>query len=452
MHNLQGKSIAILGLGASGEFAARLAQQQGGEVYVSEAQKSAATTARGVALSRLGIAVDVGHHDLERIATAGCVVASPGIPPDADILQALRARGIGWVSEPEFAFRFLRSPLIGITGTNGKTTVAALIDHLIAGDARTVALGGNIGAGLGPPASGTVMGEPPDWTVWELSSYQLGATEQLRVDVGVITNLAPDHLDRYASLEDYYADKAHIFDHASDDSVWVLRAQAEIDALAEGVAGRHYRFAIEPGPDVSAYMADGMLTLDYKGQPEPLVPFAETRLLGRHNIENALSATLAAHVAGVGREALQDGLRTFQPLPHRLEAIAELDGVLWVNDSKATNVAATASALTSLDRPLVVLLGGVDKGEDFGPLRTSLQLRARCAILFGEVRERLARELQGSAPVHVVPGTFSAVVEAARQHARPGDGVLLSPATASFDMFRNYEERGNAFRRLIEEM
>ena len=452
MLKLNGKKIAILGLGASGKSAARLARHHGGDTYVSEARKNASTTARGAELERIGIDVDVGTHDVARIAGCDLVVASPGIPPDSEILATLRERGVAWVSEPEFAFRFLRSSLIGITGTNGKTTVAALTAHLLATDETSVALGGNIGAGFGPPASATVMHDPPtDWCVWELSSYQLGAIEELRVDIGVVTNLAPDHLDRYGSVEAYYADKAALFRNADADSVWVLKNQTEVTALAAGAAGRRYLVAGTEPKSANAFVEDGVMMLALDGEPEPLIPVSETRLLGHHNHENALIATLTARLAGAEVEGLKERLCTFEPLPHRLEAIREQGGVLWVNDSKATNVAATSSAIRSLDRPLVVLLGGVDKGEDFKPLRSLLRDRARCVVTYGEVRQRLARELEGSVPVHISTGSFEDVLTGADVLAQRGDVVLLSPATASFDMFANYEERGRAFRRWVEE-
>jgi len=450
--NLNEKRIAILGLGASGESAARLALKHGGDTYVSEARNDASTAARGAELSAIGIDVEVGGHDLERIAASDLVIASPGIPTDSDILAALRARGVTWISEPEFAFRFLRSSLVGITGTNGKTTVAALTHHLLAHGERTVALGGNIGSGLGPPASVTVMSEPPaEWCVWELSSYQLGAIEQLRVDIGVITNLAPDHLDRYGTLDAYYADKARLFENADDDSIWVLHQQEEVQALAGDAPGRRYTVSWDYAEGANAFVADGVLTLEFAAGREALLPMSETRLLGRHNFENALSAALTARLAGADPASIREGLRTFAPLPHRLEPVLERAGVLWVNDSKATNVAATSSAIRSLERTLVVLLGGVDKGEDFRPLATLLRDRARGVVVYGEVRNRIATELEGSVPVHVCTGSFSDALARAEDVAAKGDAVVLSPATASFDMFTNYEERGATFRRWVEE-
>ena len=452
MLNLHGKRIAILGLGASGESAARLARHHGGDTYVSEARTDASTAARGAELRRSGVDVELGRHDLDRIAASELVVASPGIPTDSDILTALRARGVTWISEPEFAFRFLRSSLIGITGTNGKTTVAALTHHLLADDRRSVALGGNIGAGFGPPASTTAMLEPPaEWCVWELSSYQLGAIDELRVDIGVVTNLAPDHLDRYRTLDAYFADKARLFENADSDSIWVLRNQPEVRTLARQAPGHHYLVSWDPEPTSHAYVADGVMTLAWGARRETLVSPDETRLLGRHNYENALTAALTARLAGADLDDVRQKLTTFAPLAHRLEPIREAAGVLWVNDSKATNVAAASSAIRSLDRPLVVLLGGVDKGEDFRPLAALLRGRARGVVAYGDVRTRLAEELGEGTPLHVCAGAFEEVLAEADRLAEPGDAVLLSPATASFDMFLNYEERGAAFRRWVEE-
>ncbi|MEZ4414910.1 MAG: UDP-N-acetylmuramoyl-L-alanine--D-glutamate ligase [Gemmatimonadota bacterium] len=442
-------TIAILGLGASGESAARLARHHGSDTYVSEARTDAATAARADELRALGADVELGSHDLERIAGADLVVASPGIPPDAPVLASLRARGVRWVSEPEFAVRFLRSSLIGVTGTNGKTTTSALIAHLLDGEGRSVGLGGNIGAGLGPAASSLALLDPqPDWCVLELSSYQLSAIETLQVDIGVVTNLAPDHLDRYRSVAEYYADKAQLFRNATTESRWVLADQAEVDALAGDVPGRRYHFSVGRARRPGAFLEGDALALDLGQGTESLIPRSRLPLLGVHNVQNALAAALAARLAGASVEHVRERLESFRPLPHRLEPVAEVGGVLWINDSKGTNVAASCSAIASVERPLVVLLGGVDKGESFAPLSEVLRKSARVALVYGAVADRLSSEIAGATEVVRVDGPFEDVVARARALSRPGDAVLLSPATASFDMFKNYEERGNRFRAL----
>lgn len=472
-------SISVLGLGASGEAAAQLALTKGGEVYVSDLHTDPIAHARAQRLREGGAVVDLGGHDLARILASEIVVASPGIPPDAEVLRSLERGGRRWISEPEFAVRFFQGPLIAITGTNGKTTVAALIAHLLQESGFQVGLGGNIGGGLGPAASQLAFQDPPpDWYVLELSSFQLAAVETLTPSIGVLTNLAPDHLDRYPSVEAYYADKAQLFKNAKGESLWVLnRDDARAMALPGDAAGARFTFSLGEPPEPGAGMIDGHLVL--KGLPtsgqgsgegsgwdpgllrpadvedqgngaqmQPLIPRDGLPLLGRHNVANALAAALAARLAGADLDGIRKGLQTFAPLPHRLEPVADVGGVLWVNDSKATNVAAARSAVESLSRPLVLLLGGKDKGEAFAALAEALPGRARLAILYGEARGRLARELAGSVPLLEVSEGLEGAVAAARREAQAGDVVLLSPACSSFDLFQDYQARGERFREL----
>jgi UDP-N-acetylmuramoylalanine--D-glutamate ligase len=311
-------------------------------------------------------------------------------------------------------------------------------------------VGGNIGAALGPPASELALREPPPaWYVVEMSSFQLADIERFRPDVGVVTNLAPDHLDRYASVAAYFADKARLFDNADADSIWVLNGDdPQVLALAGDTPGRRFLFSLERH-DAAARVEDGTLVLQVGDRAEHLLRTAELGLLGAHNVANALAAALAARLAGASPAALSRGLASARPLPHRLEPVADLDGVLWVNDSKATNVSAAVSALASLEgRPLVVLLGGKDKGEDLAPLADALSGRARAAVVYGAAGDRIAGALGDSVPVRRVREGFDAAVAAARAEARRGDVILLAPACSSFDEFSSYEERGRRFAAL----
>jgi UDP-N-acetylmuramoylalanine--D-glutamate ligase len=441
--------VSIVGLGASGVAAARLALRRGERVYVSDTRSDAQARASQDELRALGADVELGGHDLARISASALVVVSPGIPPDAPVLRTLAERGIRWISEPEFAFRFFKGPLIAVTGTNGKTTTAVLTAHLLGAAGYRVALGGNIGAALGPAASEIALREPaPDWYVLEMSSFQLADIDAFRADVGVLTNLAPDHLDRYASVEAYYADKARLFENADSRSRWVLNADdAEAMALAGDAPGERSYFSLEREVK-GAFLREDRLVLSLRGEPERLIDRRLLPLLGRHNVANALAASVAASLAGASTEALQKGLSSARSLPHRLEPVLEKNGVLWVNDSKATNVAAARSAVESLSRPLVLLLGGKDKGEDFRALRSAIEGRARHVVVYGAARERIEREIAGAAPITRVDGSFRDAVTAARWLAQTGDVLLLSPACSSYDMFDNYERRGEAFAAL----
>lgn len=447
---LDGAEVAIIGLGVSGHAAARLALTKGGKVYVSDSRADAPAAAGGADLGALGADVEWGGHDLDRVARADLVVVSPGIPSDAPVLRALAQRGVRWISEPELAFRFFSGPLIAVTGTNGKTTTTLLVAHLLEAAGTRVAVGGNVGGGLAPAASDLALRtEPTDWYVVEMSSFQLAGIDRFRPDIGVVTNLSPDHLDRYRTVEAYYADKARLFDNADDHSRWVLPFGDEaVATLAGDAAGGRFWFSERPAPGAHAWVGDdGRLTLAL-GRPEPLLPADELPLLGAHNRANALAAALAAGLAGTDPAVLGEGLRTARPLPHRLEPVVERGGILWVNDSKATNVAATRSALLSLDRPLVLLLGGKDKGEDYGPLRAAVAGRVRHVVAYGAAGPRIAASLEGSVPVQLEEGDLAAVVDAARAAARPGDVILLSPACSSFDMFDDYGHRGRVFAEL----
>ena len=451
MKPLEGTRISILGLGASGAAAARLALYKGGEVYVSDSCVEPSAAAGAAEFRSLGARVELGGHDLERVAGADTVVVSPGIPPDAPVLQALRADGRRWISEPEFAFRFLDGPLIAVTGTNGKTTTAAMTAHLLRESGFSVGLGGNIGADFGPPASGLALMEPaPDWFVVEVSSFQLADIVQFAPNIGVVTNLAPDHLDRYASVEAYYADKARLFKNATPESTWVLNGDApEVEALAGDAPGRRFRFSVQDGGESHAFLRAGELVLALReGEADPLLQDRELPTLGRHNTSNALAASLAARVAGASTASIARGLKGFRPLPHRLEPVGNAGGLRWVNDSKATNVAATVGALRSLEGPLVLLLGGRDKGEKLEALREALHQGVRAVVLFGEARDRMALALDGSVPLQVVEGSFEEAVATAREFTEEGDILLLSPACSSFDMFENYVARGSRFSAL----
>lgn len=457
MMELSGVSVAVIGLGASGVAAARLALAKGGDVYVSDTRSDDAVATRGADLRVAGASVDVGGHDVDRVARARLVVVSPGVPPDAPVLRALAERGVRWISEPELASRFYSGALIAITGTNGKTTTTLLVDHLLRTAGIRAAAGGNVGGGLAPPASDLARAsDPPDWVVLEMSSFQLAGVDKLRPDIGVVTNLSPDHLDRYESVEAYYADKARLFDNADADSTWVIpAADAAVEALIGDAPGRRFHFG--GGAFSDAYVEHGTLTLRRADGVERLVSISDFPLLGRHNVQNALGAALTARLAGASPEGIAEGLRTARALPHRLEPVAEREGVLWVNDSKATNVAATRSALESLDRPVLLLIGGRDKGEDFHSLAPALAHEVRAVLAFGEAGSRAVGELSeamgalspagGGEGTHMelVDGDLAAVVARAEALARPGDVVLLSPACSSFDMFESYEHRGRAF-------
>ena len=446
--------IAVLGLGRSGVAVARLLASAGVPVYASDAGAGASVVAAADALRPLGVAVQVGGHDLARIARAGTVVVSPGIPPTAPPLVAAAEAGVPVVSEVEVALRALPGlRYIATTGTNGKTTVTALIDHLLRALGHRAVAAGNIGTPLTEVATAT---ERPDWVALEISSFQLHDTPSIAPTVAVLTNLAPDHLDRYDSLDAYYGDKMRLFANATADAVRVVNGDdAEVMARTAGFPGQVRRFALaDPSADAWHDAATDLLMLG----GAPLIARAEFPLLGAHNAANALTAALAvwcadaAHRTPAARAALAEGLRSFRAIPHRLEPVAEVDGVLWVNDSKATNVGAARVALEGMTRPVVLLLGGRHKGEPYTALLDGIRAKARAVIAYGEAEDRIVADL---AP-HVGPtvaverggSSFERILARARALARSGDVVLLAPACSSYDMFTDYQDRGTTFARL----
>ncbi|MEI6741089.1 MAG: UDP-N-acetylmuramoyl-L-alanine--D-glutamate ligase [Gemmatimonadaceae bacterium] len=446
--------FAVLGLGRSGRAAARMLRAAGLSVYVSDQSTSPATQAAAAELEAAGAGVQVGGHDLERIARAALLVVSPGIPPEVPACAAARAAGVPIVSEVEVALRLLPGlRVIATTGTNGKTTTTALIGHLLRALGHDAADVGNIGTAVSEIA---LRPSVPQWLALELSSFQLHDTPGILPDVGVLTTLSPDHLDRYASVAEYYADKARLFANASGSSRWVVTADnADVTAMTAGVAGTIYRFSTVR-TDVDAFQHPDTGWLHVLGAP--LVPGTALALPGAHNVANALAALLAVMVADPShrtpeaRAVLAAAIATFGALPHRLEPVANRDGVLWLNDSKATNVASAMVAVSAMTRPAIVLLGGRHKGEPYTTLVPALQAHAKVVLAYGEAAPQILDDLRGlggQIPVEDWHGaTFTAVVERARALATSGDVVLLSPACSSYDMFPNFEVRGRQFAEL----
>jgi len=438
---------AVIGLARSGVSAARLLRRHGVAVYASDAGTGPALAEAAERLAADGCSVETGNHDLGRIARASVAVVSPGVPPTAPVYLAAGRGGVPIVSELDLAARCLEgTALIVTTGTKGKSTTSALIARLLeatglgAGEAA-----GNIGRALADVA---LERTAPRRLAVEASSFQLHDCPGLAPEVGVLTNLSPDHLDRYPSLEAYYADKALLFRNATAASRWVSNGDdAAVVAMTQGVPGTHQRFSLDVSVADAWYdRAAGWLVV--RGMP--LVRRRDLPLLGDHNVLNALAAALALPPEA-DRERMAEGMRSFHALHHRLEPVGEVDGVLWVNDSKSTTVASTRSAVEAMDRPVVLLVGGRDKGGSFRDLAPALK-GARAVIAYGEAAPRIASELGGLVAVVREGMDFEAVMARARSAARPGDAVLLAPACSSFDMFRNAEERGTIFRAMVEGM
>ena len=440
--------VAIIGLGRSGQSVSTLLRRAGARVYASDAAPADPGTI--TRLAGLGVDAKGGGHDLARVAAASVVVVSPGVPPEAAPLARAREAGVPIVSEVEVALAFLpASKYIAVTGTNGKSTVTALAAHLLGALGEDAVAAGNIGTPLSEIA---LRVTPPDWIALELSSFQLHDTPGVAPAVGVLLNLEPDHLDRYRSLEEYYADKMRLFANATDSSVWVTNADdAEVERRTAGLRGTRHRYSMR---DASADAGPAAATEMWQLLGADFVASSEIPLLGRHNIANTLAASLAVAVADAkhatanARAELANGVRTFKALPHRLEVVGEFGGVVWIDDSKATNVSSARVAIEAMTRPTVVLLGGKHKHEPYTALLEGLKAHASLVVAYGEAAPIIEADLAGRVPLVRLGSSFHDVISCARAAARPGGAVLLSPACSSYDMFTNYEERGDTFRRL----
>lgn len=446
-----GERVAVIGLGASGEAASRLAADRGGRVYASDVSATEGPSEAAGRLREAGIDAEAGGHDLERILAADLVVVSPGVAPSAEVRRRIREAGLRIISEAELAYRELTSRIVAITGTNGKTTTTAVTGHLLGSCGFDAATGGNIGRPLSEIA---LREEHPEWVVVEVSSFQLADIESFRPDIGVLLNLAPDHLDRYRDVDRYYSDKARLFDNADEECAWVLNADDEaVLDLARNVAGREYHFSLEARPEQGAWLdEEGWLRLDLPDRSERWIRSEELPLLGAHNTANALAAGVAVALMECGPDHLADGLRSFEGLPHRLQPVLRREDVLWVNDSKATNVSATRVALRAFDRPVILILGGRHKGESYDELGPELRDRVRTVLVYGEAAPQIVADLQDQVEDLRVAAGLGSVVRQAASLARAGDVVLFSPACSSFDLFPSYEVRGQVFAETVRSL
>lgn len=443
-----GATVSVLGLGVSGTSAARLAAARGAIVYASDAIAGAEQKAAAESLAADGISSEAGQHDMDRILHSDLVVVSPGISPFSQVRQEISAAGIRTIAEVELAYGALSSSVIGITGTNGKTTTTQLAATLLRESGISAVAGGNIGEPLSWTA---IKPEQPDWVVVELSSFQLADIEHFRVDIGALLNLAPDHLDRYRDLTAYYGDKQRLFTAGDPETSWVLNADdSAVLELADSISEGSFLFSLNGPVERGGWLSeDRMLVGNIHGSPEEWMLASDLPLMGDHNISNALAAAIVARLAGCSVSSVGNGLRLASGLPHRLQPIEEVDGVLWVNDSKATNVSAATAAVRSFDRPIIMMLGGRHKGEPYASIADAGQGRLKAIVAFGEAAPKIVAEMDDSAPHVSVENGMEAAVRAAARHAEPGDVVLFSPACSSFDMYPNYEVRGEAFVRTV---
>jgi len=439
------RTALVIGFRRTGQSVARALAARGVAVRAADARDAATIGVEPAAWP--GVALTLGAEPLALLDGVDLVVPSPGVPRRAPLLSEAVRQGIAVWSEIELAFRLLAVPLVGITGTNGKSTTTTLVGRALAAGGRRTFTGGNLGTPLVD-----ALDDPPEIAVVEVSTFQLEWTERFRPRVGVLLNVTPDHLDRHASFAEYRDLKAKLFAAQERDDVAVLnRDDAVVRAIGAGLTARVVWFGTAPAPaGAGAFAGDGEVVLHLPGAAEERYTLARTRLAGRHNLENVTAAVAAARLAGAPPAAVQEAIDGVEPLAHRLALVAERDGVRWFDDSKATNVGAAVKSLESFDGPVLLLAGGVDKGGDYAPLVDAARGRVRRALVFGEARECIARALTGGGVTSAIVPTLADAVAAAAAEARPGDVVLLAPACSSFDQFTDYAARGRAFRAAVE--
>jgi UDP-N-acetylmuramoylalanine--D-glutamate ligase len=448
---LAGKNVAVYGLGKSGRAAIRLLLREGARVTAVD---QAGEDDLGDTAKRLrgdGVRLCLGSDPSGPLSDADLVVVSPGVPLSLPPLQAAREAGVPVWGEVELGWRFLpEAPLLGITGTNGKSTTTALCGKLLQAGERRPFVGGNLGL---PLSDGALADQPFDIYVVELSSFQLEGADTLRCTGAAILNLTPDHLDRYPSHAAYGEAKARIFRNQADGDFAVVNADDPgARALAKRASVPVHGFTLSSDGArgfAGRARADGEgFWIEKRDEAPARFQVRNRALRGAHNLQNAMAAALLARGCGVGAEAIQKGLDEYPGLPHRIEWVATIDGVEWVNDSKATNVDSSLVAVSAFPKNLWLILGGMGKGAPYAPLVEASRGKVKGVLTIGRDAPAIEREFQGSAPVYSC-GTLEAAVEGAAEMARPGDVVLLSPACASYDQFENFEHRGEAFRALV---
>ena len=444
--NIFGQNIVVLGAGESGVGAGLLAKNKGFDVFVSDSGNI--PDAFKDELIANHILWEEKGHDLDKILTANTIVKSPGIPEKTRVMEAIRAAGIRVVSEIEFAKPFSKGKTVCITGSNGKTTTSLLIHHILKKAGFDVGLAGNIGKSY----ARQVAHEDHEWYVLELSSFQLDDMHDFKADIAVLTNITPDHLDRYEyNMGKYVESKFRITNNLGADEWFIYNADDELilkELATKNLAVKTAPFSIKKKDGMAAYANEKQLTINIKQQL--IMSIHELALKGKHNTQNALAAGIAGRLLEVRKDLVRESLGDFVNAEHRMEFVAKVNGIEFINDSKATNINATWFALESMDKPTIWVVGGVDKGNDYSEIADLVKQKVKAIICLGVDNSKIIEAFSGVVDTIVEVNSAIEAVAFGYKLGKKEDVVLLSPACASFDLFENYEDRGNQFKKAVK--
>jgi len=448
MFDLNGKKILVIGLARTGVATSLFCARHEAIVTAVDTRPESDLAEIAAKLRAAKISLQLGGYTEKILDGHDLVIPSPGVPADSAILKAARANNIPVWSEIELADRFLHGRLVGITGSNGKTTTTSLIEHILKNSGFSTLLAGNIGTPLIDVVEQTT---DQTITVVELSSFQLELIETFRSNISIFLNLTPDHLDRHGSMEAYAAAKARIFEKQTAADFAILNADDPASTPYAPTKPKVFWFSRKQRVAQGAFLLGEEIIFRHHGEEEIILKQSEIPLPGAHNLENVLAAVAATRLAGAQPNGIAKAIRSFSGVEHRLEFVAERNGVRYYNDSKATNVDATLKALDAFPGRILIILGGKDKGSDYTVLRTPLREKAILALLIGAAAQKIESQIAGSVAIERA-GTIQRAVEVASRAAQPGDIVLLAPACASFDQFENYEHRGRVFKQLVQQL
>jgi UDP-N-acetylmuramoylalanine--D-glutamate ligase len=443
--DLSGKRVLVVGLARTGLVTALFSAGYGATVTATDERPETELAETAEKLRAARVKLELGRHLDATFLEQDLILVSPGVPANLPALQAARKKNIPVWSEIELAWRFLRGKLVAITGSNGKTTTTALVAHILKASNIPTLVGGNIGT---PLLALVENSTDPVVTVAEISSFQLETIEAFRPEIGVLLNLTPDHLDRHGTFEEYARAKMRLFENQLERDFAVLNADDPEITKRMPAKPHIFWFSRQKRVANGAFLRDNEIIFRNEGSETVLARRDQIPLRGEHNVENVLAACAAAYLAGATPEAIAGAVKSFRGVEHRLEFVAEISGVQFYNDSKATNVDAAVKAIQAFPGPLLVILGGKDKGSPYTPLRDLLHERARMALLIGESADKIAADLQGAVEISYA-GTLDRAVQIAIELSQPEDTVLLAPACSSFDQFENYEQRGRVFKELV---